>query len=353
MCGIAGFYLKDSSLRVDLDELLSSLLTAIDHRGGDATGFVALGSDGIMEWQKAACDVRDFNWNRRKVPQGTTTLLAHTRWATQGLPAFIENNHPIRRGAFFIVHNGHVFNDNELFKSSGKLPYGKVDSEAIAALLSHKGSLTALPEVMEAIEGQAAVAALDERENALALARGSASPLYVLETKRIVLFGSTEWTVLNSYRKHIGSIPSKRAVEVPEGTFLHFQGQETSRSQFAFYSPPPKKTWVPSALPERKEEQTPTKPLSFLTESDYLECDGCGSVTNWKELSYELDHTGLTWALCDVCQPFFNPVGAWETEQQAKEEEAEWTALEEEEEQTGEWEYVNKAILAVMEQSDS
>src|SRR5580765_5394737 len=102
MCGIAGAFLRDpEGIEVNLDAMLSTLVDAIDHRGGDATGFIALGSEGVVEWQRAACDAEDFNKNRRPVPEGTRTILAHTRYATQGLPAFIENNHPLKRGSFY------------------------------------------------------------------------------------------------------------------------------------------------------------------------------------------------------------------------------------------------------------
>ena len=62
------------------------------------------GEKGVLEWHRAACDVPDFTKYRRPVPKGTWTILAHTRYATQGLPAFIENNHPIRRGPFYVIH---------------------------------------------------------------------------------------------------------------------------------------------------------------------------------------------------------------------------------------------------------
>ena len=99
MCGIAGVYLRDESAKADLDAILDTMLVDIEHRGGDATGFVAVGNEGVTEWQKAACGAKDFI---RQPParsrKGSRTLLAHTRWATQGLPAFVENNHPLKRG---------------------------------------------------------------------------------------------------------------------------------------------------------------------------------------------------------------------------------------------------------------
>ena len=67
-----------------------------------------------------------------------------------------------------------------------------MDSEAVPARLASLGKLAALPIVMEEIVGAAAIAAVDEKHPAdLALARGYQSPLFVLRTKKIVLFGGS------------------------------------------------------------------------------------------------------------------------------------------------------------------
>ena len=224
MCGIAGVYLRDESAKADLDAILDTLLDEIEHRGGDATGFVALGNEGVTEWQKAACGAKDFIRNRRRVPKGSRTLLAHTRFATQGLPAFVENNHPLRRGSFFVIHNGHVNNDAQLFELAKRERFGQVDSEAIAARLSSLGSLEATGRMMSELHGAAAIAAVDEtKPGELVLARGYSSPLYVLTTKRYVLWGSTQYAVTEAYEAHIGRLPKKTKIEaVKQGVMLHF-----------------------------------------------------------------------------------------------------------------------------------
>ena len=125
MCGIAGVYLRDPDAKADLDGMLDTMLEEIEHRGGDATGFVALDAKGIAEWQKAACGSKEFCRYRRRVPKGTRTIMAHTRYATLGLPAFVENNHPLKRGAFVVIHNGHVNNHHQLFELADRKPYGK------------------------------------------------------------------------------------------------------------------------------------------------------------------------------------------------------------------------------------
>lgn len=324
MCGIAGFYLIDPE-GVDADQLLEEMLDEIEYRGGDACGFVAIGDKGVLEWQKAACDVVEFNAYRRRVPKGTRIVICHTRLATQGLAAFIENNHPIRRGPMYVIHNGHVTNDDELFKKAGRRRYGQVDSEAIAALLAQKDSLEATSSVMERIEGQAAIAAVDERNpNLLALARGNGSPLYTLVTRRVILFGSTLESVVRPHRKVIGSIKNNRAVAQPEGTTILVKDGHIQMSTFK-----PKVTTYGKSWLKRWESEPASTFISQSTEkvADYLdaldieddeaddkfsvlaedllrdsfaECDECDTWVHSEDMT-TMDIGGEAAAVCATC----------------------------------------------------
>ena len=318
MCGIAGVYLLDGSLKVNLDSMLDTMLDEIEHRGGDATGFVALGDEGVLEWQKAAVDATDFAKYRRPVPEGTRTILAHTRWATQGLPGFNENNHPLKRGEFYAIHNGHVSNDHELFKLAERERYGKVDSEAIPARLASLGKLDGLKRVMEEIEGGAAVAAVHaEQPRDLALARGYNSPLFVLRTKKIVIFGSTYNTVRKAYEDHIGKLPRKAKIEtVSEGTLLLFKSGTFKKVSFKHYSPPKVTKWSSyttgtSSLPW-KDLMNPTVPkeapasLGWDDEDLLIECDACPTKVGYALASYRTEGDGQTWQFCENCAEDFD-----------------------------------------------
>jgi len=306
MCGIAGIYLRDPSFEIaDLDGMVGLMLDSIDHRGGDATGHVALGNDGVLEWQKAACDSKDFNRHRRPVPKGTRTWMGHTRWATQGLPAFVENNHPLKRGAFFVIHNGHIGNDDQLFELAGRTPYGQVDSEAIPARFASFGKLAAAPKIMSELHGAAAIAAVsEETPNELVLARGSSSPLFVLQTKKVVIWASTQETVEEAYRKHIGRLPRKSAIKnIPEGTVLHFVNGTLKKSRFKVWSPPKVKVTVPITLPYKAT--SPELQLvagGNIKDGDMLDCDSCGVRLPWNLVEYEYDpEERMTYQFCPEC----------------------------------------------------
>jgi len=317
MCGIAGVYLRDPGAKANLDGMLDTMLDLIEHRGGDATGFVAIGDEGVTEWQKAACGAKEFARYRRPVPSGTRTIVAHTRWATQGLPAFVENNHPLRRGSFFVTHNGHVINDSQLFELAGRARYGQVDSEAIPARFASLGKLSAAPKVMSEIQGAAAIAAVDEKKpKELLLARGSSSPLFVLTTKKYVLWGSTRATVAQTYLDHIGRLPKKTKIEqVKQGVALHFVDGKLTRSKFKPYSPPKvdwkKSTW---AAPYRSTSTEIAVPASRGWDSekrgDEMECDACGISVPWNEMEYAWDeHSRMTHQLCSDCDSLYEEVG--------------------------------------------
>jgi glucosamine 6-phosphate synthetase-like amidotransferase/phosphosugar isomerase protein len=328
MCGIAGIHVKGDVGTLNLDAMLTTMLEHIEHRGGDATGFVALTDEGVGRWQKAACGAKDFNLERRSVPRGTVTVLGHTRWATQGHHGFMENNHPIKRGPFFIIHNGHIHNDKEVFKKAKRNRFGLVDSECIAASLSEHGGLNLLHRVMEGLDGAAAVAAVDERNpREMALARGQSSPLFVLETKRLVLFASTERCVIAAHERHIGKIKKNAVTEIEEGTMIHLRaGRKTTVVRFKV--PEVKKAW--SWLDKEYDKDgftkkpgakysgsiyTPTvsngdKILEQFRkdqskEMDYLECDVCQVAYSYQRMEWVQDN-GETVCLCPVCYDWLN-----------------------------------------------
>ena len=313
MCGIAGIYLRDPSFEIaDLDGMVGLMLDSIDHRGGDATGHVALGNDGVLEWQKAACDSKDFNHHRRPVPKGTRTWMGHTRWATQGLPAFVENNHPLKRGAFFVIHNGHISNDSEVFLAANRERFGQVDSEAIPARFASFGKLSAAPKVMAELRGAAAIAVVsEETPDELVLARGASSPLFVLQTKKYVLWGSTPKTVAEAYTKHIGRLPKKAKItDIPEGTVLHFKDGKVSKKTFQVWRPKPvvyNTGWKPTWQAVSPEACTVSKETG---KNDELDCDSCGIVVPWDEMEYRYDpDAGLTWQICPECDALWEQQG--------------------------------------------
>lgn len=239
MCGIAGWYSRKGNIfnTQVADKLTDELFTGISNRGRDACGFVAIGEEGTLQWQKAAVTASMFKAARRPIPDGTLACLIHTRYSTQGHEGFMENNHPIKRGPFYVVHNGHVHNDEDVFKIAERDRFGGCDSEAIVALMAHYGTLDSAPLVMAELEGGAACAFLDERNpRELTIARGADSPLHMLEMDNIVIFASTEYAVrdaaVNAFK--IDKDEGKKLAVRPfnEGTVAHWREGTLTLSGF-------------------------------------------------------------------------------------------------------------------------
>ena len=135
MCGIAGFTIAPG---IDLERtaLARLLLAGIAERGTDATGYGYHRPDGSVEVHKESLRLREFV-EHVAVPEAAGEAIFHVRGYTKGVPTVNDNNHPVRYGRAVVVHNGHLDNDDALFRRYGvprSTPHITVDSEAIAML---------------------------------------------------------------------------------------------------------------------------------------------------------------------------------------------------------------------------
>jgi len=214
MCGIAGYSLSASS-RVDRTLAAQALLAGIAERGADAVGYAyrrGTRKAAIHKQRSGASALLE----QVVLPTSATEALIHVRDYTKGHPRIEANNHPIRHGAVVGVHNGIIFNDDELMEQHGferAEPEMTVDSEAIFALAeAHEGA----PGALEQLRGSMATAWLDERRpGTVFLARGVGRPLWIGTAREEMLFASTK-AALEVAEKFLGLKLRKR--EVAEGT---------------------------------------------------------------------------------------------------------------------------------------
>jgi glucosamine 6-phosphate synthetase-like amidotransferase/phosphosugar isomerase protein len=211
MCGIAGYSLSASS-RIDRTLAAQALLAGIAERGADAVGYAFRASgDGIqITKQRSGASAL---LEQVVLPEATAETLVHVRDYTKGHPRVEANNHPIRHGAVVGVHNGIIFNDDELMIQHGferAEPEMTVDSEAIFAL---------------------AEAWLDERHpGMLFAARGVGRPLWVGHGRDETLFASTE-AALKVTERYLRL--KLRKQEIAEGTLVVIaDGAEVRRERF-------------------------------------------------------------------------------------------------------------------------
>jgi glucosamine 6-phosphate synthetase-like amidotransferase/phosphosugar isomerase protein len=229
LCGIAGYSLSASS-NVERTLAAQALLAGIAERGADAVGYAHRAGEGPVEIHKQRSGASAL-LEQVVLPEDATETLVHVRDYTKGHPRIEANNHPIRHGAVVGVHNGIIFNDDELMESHGferAEPLMTVDSEAIFALAeASSGSARALEE----LRGSMATAWLDERRpGAIYLARGVGRPLWTGEGRHETFFASTK-AALEVAERYLRLKLRKR--EVAEGTLvLLSEGAEIRRERF-------------------------------------------------------------------------------------------------------------------------
>lgn len=152
MCGIFAYlnYLTPKT-RLEVLDLLVNGLKRLEYRGYDSTG-VAIDSadskDIVMVKRCGKVKVLEdaiaekFSGKDYHEPVPTHVGIAHTRWATHGVPSE-TNSHPQRSdydNSFVVVHNGIITNYKDVKKFLEKQSYifeSDTDTEVIAKLVHH------------------------------------------------------------------------------------------------------------------------------------------------------------------------------------------------------------------------
>lgn len=231
MCGIAGMNLSPDE-NIDARELATALLLGIEERGRDATGAAFFnGSEPTV--QKSDMDATEFVEYLDMNPDATNVIL-HTRWATKGPYTVNANNHPIDVNGIIGVHNGMVWNDDELFERIGAdKRIAEVDSEAIFATLLH-GQEKA-PHALARVEGSAAVAWIESYgdPDMLHASRVSSSPfVFAFSEAGSFVFASTE-KALTAATATVGMKIAGGPYNLEEGVYLRVRhGEIVSRMRF-------------------------------------------------------------------------------------------------------------------------
>ncbi|MGR6430718.1 glutamine--fructose-6-phosphate transaminase (isomerizing) [Rhizobium sp. PAMB 3174] len=133
MCGIVGIVGK-----APVAERLVDALKRLEYRGYDSAG-VATVHDGVMERRRAPGKLFNLEKKLDGEPLAGFTGIAHTRWATHGVPNE-TNAHPHFVDGVAVVHNGIIENFSELrdeLTVAGAVFSTQTDTEVVAHLIAH------------------------------------------------------------------------------------------------------------------------------------------------------------------------------------------------------------------------
>jgi glucosamine--fructose-6-phosphate aminotransferase (isomerizing) len=134
MCGIVG-----AVAQRPITDILIEGLKRLEYRGYDSAGIAVLDADGATSCVKREGKVELLATAVKELAPTGTVGIAHTRWATHGVPSE-RNAHPHQSGGrFSVVHNGIIENHQELRESlsaDGFSFSSDTDTEVIVHLIN-------------------------------------------------------------------------------------------------------------------------------------------------------------------------------------------------------------------------
>ena len=161
MCGIVGAVAERNIVPI-----LMEGLRRLEYRGYDSAGVAVLNAGGHLDRRRTVGKVKALQDAIDAAPTSGHIGIAHTRWATHGVPSE-RNAHPhISSDGLAIVHNGIIENHEELrdeLKRAGYAFTSETDTEVIAHRIHQH--LQTLGELFKAVRATVA-----ELEGAYALA---------------------------------------------------------------------------------------------------------------------------------------------------------------------------------------
>ena len=186
MCGIVGFTSRSTPA---VGPLVSGL-RRLEYRGYDSAGVALESEDGIKVYKQTGKVAELDKLLARTLPKESrakyTVGIAHTRWATHGLPT-TANAHPhvADGGRLALVHNGIIENYASLragLEKRGVKFLSQTDTEVLAHLIAvfDKGDyLAAVSEALKRVEGTYGIATISARHPGEMIVARKGSPLVI------------------------------------------------------------------------------------------------------------------------------------------------------------------------------
>ena len=255
MCGIVGYIGKKEA-----SSILLHGLKLLEYRGYDSSGMaVYLEHKKAISVRKLSGKVKDLENLLDKKPLCGVVGIAHTRWATHGVPNQV-NAHPHLdcHSNIAVVHNGIIENYEELKKQlikEGHRFVSQTDTEVIAHLIEkfYTANVTleeALRQAIKKLKGAFAIAALSQKEPYLLVGARFQSPLVlglgqeenflasdipaILDyTKQVIFLQENEMVVLGKDKIKITDFEGKIITREP--TFIEWNIEEAQKQGFKHF----------------------------------------------------------------------------------------------------------------------
>ena len=226
MCGIVG-YIGD---RKAYDILIKGL-HRLEYRGYDSSGVALITDQGELNVYKAKGKVADLETEARDKDCSGTIGIAHTRWATHGVPS-VRNAHPhcSQSGNLVIVHNGIIENYAVIRSQLTKRGFtfkSDTDTEVLIQLIEyaqqkHQCSLAeATRHALHKCFGAYAIAVMDKRNPDQIVAARKGSPMVIgVGENNAEFFIASDATPIAEYTKKVVYVDDEQIVVIERGKEL-------------------------------------------------------------------------------------------------------------------------------------
>ena len=219
MCGII-CYLGD---RPALPILLNGL-RRLEYRGYDSSGVAVAVNDGI-HCRKAVGKISDLANLLGDKPWAGWGGIAHTRWATHGVPS-PENAHPHGdcQDRIFVVHNGIIENYRKLreeLREKGHLFRSSTDSEVLAHLIEeyYRGDLEdAVNSALQRVDGTYGIGVISSEDPSQIVVARLGSPL-VLGIRDSEIFAASDAAALMSHTREVAYLHDGEVALLKPGSY--------------------------------------------------------------------------------------------------------------------------------------
>ncbi|MEW6482747.1 MAG: glutamine--fructose-6-phosphate transaminase (isomerizing) [bacterium] len=219
MCGIIGYIGEREAKDILLDGLRH-----LEYRGYDSAGLVILNDHPFLVKREGKVADLEEIINKREIPGKIG--IAHTRWATHGVPSE-ENAHPHSdcKNEIFVVHNGIIENYKTLKKSlieKGHIFKSETDTEVLAHLIeeNYKGNLEDAVEIaLSFVTGTYGITVISSKEPDKIVAARYGSPLIIGLGKNENIIASDPAAILR-YTKQVVYLEEGEIVVVKRDEFF-------------------------------------------------------------------------------------------------------------------------------------
>ena len=201
MCGIVA-----AAANFNIVPVLVEGLNKLEYRGYDSAGLAVIGGSSI-ERVRSLGRVAELGIAAQNI--SSKTGIAHTRWATHGVPSE-RNAHPHISGTIAIVHNGIIENYENLrseLSAQGFVFTSDTDSESIAHLI--ESTMRTEPDLFKAVrlaccrlEGAYAIAVIDSRQPGKVIVAREGSP-FLLGVSETGNYGASDASALLQVTRNI------------------------------------------------------------------------------------------------------------------------------------------------------